>query len=164
MISLSPDFWFGTSERLDILQMTVRGVVIFILALIMIRISGRRSFGLRAPVDNIVAILLGAVLSRAVVGASPFLPVVITCFIVAALHRSLSWVIARNPRLSRFVEGDKILIYKDGEFIDAHMKRVQINRDDVMQGIRRQALTDDLSEIDCVYIERNGEISAIRKK
>ncbi|MFD2874132.1 DUF421 domain-containing protein [Mucilaginibacter ximonensis] len=164
MISFSYDFWFGTKERLDISEMTIRGVIIFVLALILIRISGRRSFGLRTPVDNIVSILLGAVLSRAVVGASPFLPVVITCLIVVTLHRTLGWFIARNPRFSRFVEGDKILIYKDSKFLEDNMKRVQICREDVMQGIRRQSLTEDLREIDHVYIERNGEISAIRKK
>ena len=32
-----------------------------------------------------------------------------------------------------------------------------------MLGVRKSALTEDLSEVDKVYIERNGEISAIKK-
>jgi hypothetical protein len=35
--------------------------------------------------------------------------------------------------------------------------------EDVMEGVRRSALTEDLETIDKVYIERNGEISAIKK-
>ncbi|HEY9535926.1 MAG TPA: YetF domain-containing protein [Mucilaginibacter sp.] len=155
---------FGSGTNLSVLQMSSRGIVIFLLALIMIRVSGRRSFGLRTPLDNIISILLGAVLSRAVVGASPFLPVMVTCFIVVGLHRGLAWFIAQNPAFSRLIEGNKILIYQDGKFLEDNMKRVQICREDVMQGIRRQVVTEDLDQIDYVYIERNGEISAIKKK
>jgi hypothetical protein len=32
-----------------------------------------------------------------------------------------------------------------------------------MQGVRKSALTEDMKNIDKVYIERNGEISAIKK-
>jgi uncharacterized membrane protein YcaP (DUF421 family) len=41
---------------------------------------------------------------------------------------------------------------------------VQVCREDVMQGIRKSALTEDMNKIDHVYIERNGEISAIKKE
>lgn len=158
------DEFFGSGTNLSVLQMSSRGLVIFLLALIMIRVAGRRSFGLRTPVDNIISILLGAILSRAVVGASPFLPVMVTCFIVVALHRIFARVIARYPAIGRFIEGYKILLYQDGKFLEANMKRVQICREDIMQGIRRQVITEDLDEIDHIYIERNGEISAVKKK
>lgn len=154
---------FGEGKDLNALQMSSRGITVFILALMLIRLSGRRSFGLRTPLDNIISILMGAVLSRAVVGASPFVPVIVTCVIVALLHRFFGWLAARYPAFGGFIEGDKIMLYEKGHFIDRHLKRVQVCREDVMQGIRRAALTEDLEKIDHVYIERNGEISAIKK-
>ncbi|MDR6465344.1 uncharacterized membrane protein YcaP (DUF421 family) [Chryseobacterium sediminis] len=51
----------GTS--LNSFQIAIRGITVFILALILIRILGRRSFGIASPLDNIIVILLGAVLS-----------------------------------------------------------------------------------------------------
>ena len=33
-----------------------------------------------------------------------------------------------------------------------------------MQGIRESALTEDMDEIQKVYMERNGEIGAVKKK
>ena len=154
---------FGQGKDLGILQMCDRGIAVFILSLVLIRISGRRSFALRTPLDNIIVILLGAVLSRAVVGASPFVPVVVTCLSIVLLHRAFGWLIARGYRLTRWMEGEKILLYAEGQFLDDHLRRALVSREDVMQGIRKTALTEDLKQIERVYMERNGGITVVRK-
>jgi uncharacterized membrane protein YcaP (DUF421 family) len=154
---------FGKGKDLTTLQMSCRGIVVFIIALILIRISGRRSFGVRTPLDNIVLILLGAVLSRAVVGASAFVPVITVCFIIVILHRIFGWAVAHNKRFARLTEGDKILLFENGRFIESNVHKALVCQEDIMQGIRESALTEDLTKIDKVYMERNGQISAIKK-
>src|ERR1700744_867673 len=96
---------FGTGKDLDTLQMCARGFVVFISAFVIIRISGRRSFGLRTPLDNIITILLGAILSRAVVGASPFVPVLLVCLLIAGMHRLMGWLVAGGPGFAPFLAG-----------------------------------------------------------
>jgi uncharacterized membrane protein YcaP (DUF421 family) len=155
---------FGEGKDLNAFQMSSRGIVIFIIALILIRISGRRSFGLRSPLDNIIAISLGAILSRAVVGASGFVPVVVCCFVIVTLHRISGWLVVTNKSLERFIEGEKILLYKDGQFIPQNMKKALVCQEDIMQGIRKSTMAEDMNGIEKVYMERNGEISAIKKK
>lgn len=154
---------FGQGKDLNVLQMGCRGIVVFLIALILIRLSGRRSFSLHTPLDNIITISLGAILSRAIVGASSFVPVIVTCFIIVLLHRIFGWMIVRSPKFASLVEGDKILLFKDGNFIEDNLKKALVCREDIMQGVRKSALTEDMSKIDRVYIERNGEISAIKK-
>jgi uncharacterized membrane protein YcaP (DUF421 family) len=154
---------FGEGKDLNVLQMSSRGVVMFFIALILIRISGRRSFGVRTPLDNIITISLGAVMSRAIVGASDFLPVVVTCFVIVLLHRVVGWVIARSKLFGRFIEGDKIILFEDGKFDDEAMKKALVCQEDIMQGVRKSALTEDMDQIKRVYMERNGEISSIKK-
>ncbi|HLX93459.1 MAG TPA: YetF domain-containing protein [Puia sp.] len=154
---------FGEGRDLNILQMTCRGIVIFFVALLLIRISGRRSFGVRTPLDNIISISLGAILSRAVVGASEFLPVVVCSLAIVCLHRFCSWLIVRHETIARIFEGNKMLLFSDGHFIRKNVSRALVSEEDIREGIRKSALTDDLDQIDKVYIERNGEISAIKK-
>lgn len=154
---------FGTGKDLDILQMCCRGVVVFIIALLLIRISGRRSFGVKNSLDNIISILLGAILSRAVVGISPFIPTVLSCLLIVLMHRVLGWVIVQQPRAAKWIEGNRILLYSDGHFIDAHLRRGLVDKEDIMQGVRKTAMTEDLSRVDKIYLERNGDISPVMK-
>lgn len=154
---------FGEGKDLNALQMCSRGIVIFFVALILIRISGRRSFGVRTPLDNIISISLGAIMSRAVVGASPFGAVLVCCLAIVLLHRLFGWMIAHSKAFGRFMEGDRIILFEKGHFLDDNLKRALLCREDVMQGVRKSALTEDMSQIDKIYIERNGEISSIKK-
>lgn len=154
---------FGEGKDLNILQMSCRGIVVFLIALVLIRISGRRSFGIRTPLDNIIVILLGAILSRAIVGASSFLSVVIVCFTIVIFHRFFSWLISHNEKFSEIMEGNKILLFNDGHFNRDKIHRALLCEEEIMQGVRKSALTDDLNKIDKIYIERNGEISVIKK-
>lgn len=154
---------FGEGKDLNVLQMSSRGVVMFFIALILIRVSGRRSFGVRSPLDNIITISLGAIMSRAVVGASDFVPVVVTCFVIVLLHRLVGFFIARSKAFARFIEGEKILLFEDGVFLKDNMKKALVCQEDLMQGVRKSAMTEDMSKIEKVYMERNGEISPIKK-
>jgi uncharacterized membrane protein YcaP (DUF421 family) len=155
---------FGEGKDLSVWQMIIRGIVIFFIALILIRISGRRSFGIRTSLDNIISILLGAVLSRAVVGASPFLPVVLSCLAIVLLHRSIGWLLLKNDRFARVIEGSRIEVFSNGQFIEGNMRKGLVSREDVLQGVRNAALTENLDEIETVYMERNGVITVIKKK
>jgi uncharacterized membrane protein YcaP (DUF421 family) len=114
---------FGEGKDLNALQMSSRGVVIFIIAFLLIRISGRRSFGVRTPLDNIITISLGAIMSRAVVGASAFVPVVACCFVIVSLHRIFGWLIVHHKALGSFVKGIRSHYFDQGKFIKSHMEK-----------------------------------------
>ena len=55
---------FGNGQNLTALQMGVRAFIMFFIALALIRIGGMRIFGKKTAFDNILVIMLGAVLAR----------------------------------------------------------------------------------------------------
>jgi uncharacterized membrane protein YcaP (DUF421 family) len=155
---------FGEGKDLNALQMSCRAIVVFLLAFALIRVSGRRSFGLHTPLDNIIVIILGAVLSRAIVGASPFIPIIVSSIVIVLMHRSLGWLIANNKAAEKLMEGNRITLFKDGHFIGPNISKALVCREEIMEEVRKSALTENLAKIDTIYMERNGEISAIQKE
>ena len=154
---------FGAGKELNTLQVCARGIVIFFIALLLIRLSGRRSFGLHTPLDNIISILLGAVLSRAVTGASAFVPVMSVCFLIVLLHRFFTWVLVRNKKIRELCEGKKILLFENGVFIQHNLTNALVSKEDIMQAMRISLLSEDLVKVEKIYMERNGKISIVKK-
>ncbi|HMG82639.1 MAG TPA: YetF domain-containing protein [Ferruginibacter sp.] len=155
--------FFGEGKELNCLQMCSRSLVIFLFSLGLIRVSGRRSFGVKTPLDNIIVILLGTVLGRAIVGASSFLPVIAASLLIVLLHRIFCWLMINSIKFSTLVDGEKIILFKDGHFIKKNIDKGLVSEEDIMQGVRKSALTDQLDKIEKIYIERNGEVTAIKK-
>jgi len=133
---------FGQGKDLTIIQMGIRAISVFIIAYILIRLSGRRSFGLNSPLDNIIVILLGAILSRAVVGASPFIPIIISSIIIVLLHRLLGWLISMSPRFGQWAEGSKTVLYESRHFNKENMKKALVGKEEVLLAVRQQLLTE----------------------
>lgn len=155
---------FGSGKDLVIHQMCLRAIVVFLITFVLIRISGRRSFGLHAPLDNIIVILLGAILSRAVVGASPFIPVVAASVAIVLLHRALALMISSNSAFSKLTQGEKIILYENGTFIQANIKKSLTCREEIMQSVRARCFSEELTQIDKIFMERNGEITIVKKE
>lgn len=155
---------FGQGKDLSILQMSMRGIVIFMVSLLLVRIAGKRSFGMRMPLDNVLTILLGALLSRAIVGASPFFPVIISSLVIVLLYRLFAGLAFFSKLFGRAVKGDVTLIYRKGNFLHENMKHCMVTEKDIMEEVRIKANLDSLEEVQAVYVERNGEMGIIKKE
>ena len=149
---------FGSGDRLDALQMSLRAALVFLLALAMIRISGRRSFGQRRPFDACATVLLGAVLSRAVVGASPFWPTMAAGAVIVLLHRLIAMASLRWPRVEQLVSGDKRELVREGRLDADEMSKGLITSRDLDEAVRKKTGHED-RPVRRVVLERDGEIT-----
>ena len=149
---------FGDGEKLDALQMAMRSAVVFVLALAMLRVSGRRSFGQRRSFDACTTVLLGAVLSRAVVGASPFWPTMAAGGVIVLLHRLVAMASLRWPRFETLVSGDKRELVRDGRRDEEEMRKALITQRDLDESVRKKA-GDERRPLRRAVLERDGVIT-----
>ena len=157
-------YFFGTGDDLSSLQMSCRAFVLYLITFILLKISGLRTFGGKSTFDNIIAIMLGAVLSRAVVGASPFIPTVCAGLILVFSHRVLGWMSIYIKGLGKLVKGEETLLYKDGKFKTGNIKRCLLTNGDIMESVRLNANLNSLENVEEIIMERSGRISVVIKK
>src|ERR1700761_6621014 len=105
---------FGYTRHVNVLQMSLRGCLVYIIGLILIRISGRRTFGMRMPLDNIITVLIGAILSKAVTGEVPFVPTIVACTAIVIIHRVFAWAGIHNKLFDRLIKGKSRILYENG--------------------------------------------------
>src|SRR6266478_3328489 len=78
----------GTEPRdLTFLQVSVRGVIVFIATLVMVRLSSKRSLAEKTAFDAVLVVIIGSMLSRAINGSAAFLPTLGAGFVLVLLHR-----------------------------------------------------------------------------
>ena len=150
---------FGEDSQLTAGQMAARAAVIFVITLALIRVSGRRSFGQRTPFDAATTVLLGAVLSRGVVGASPFVATVAAGAVLVLLHRLVGWLSVRWDRFDVFVNGHERVLWSDGHKDSRALASALITERDLEEAIRRKLGHADLAAVRTATLERDGEIS-----
>ena len=160
---MSLNDWWGINENISPLETAARAAVMFLITLILIRFSGMRPFGKDNAFDTVIVILVGGVLSRGVVGASPFFSMVAGAVAIVLVHKALSKFSFYNKDLETKVKGQSCLLYRDGHFIEKAMKKANITETDVYEELRLVMHEDNLKKVKEVYFEKTGEISFLKK-
>lgn len=155
---------FGEGKDLNSLQMSCRAIIAFFITLILIRIAGIRTFGKKSAFDNVIIIMLGSILSRVVVGASPFIPTTLACLAFVLVHWLLARISVYNDTVGRWIKGERTSLYTGGRENEENMKKARISHKDLVEGLRLKINTESFEEVKEIFLERNGEISVVKKK
>lgn len=161
MVEFWNDLLEADSDSITTLQMIVRGIIVFFVGLIVIRIGGKRVFGKSAAFDIVVGIIIGSILSRAITGNAPLIPTVLTALVLVLLHKFLGYLSVIVPGMGNLIKGKEVLLVKDGKIIQDAMKGSGIGEKDLFEALRTEAKTKDLSQFKEAYLERSGEISFV---
>ncbi len=161
------DFLFGphaTGQTITDVQMTTRAILMFFAALALLRLSGPRTFGGSAAFDLVVKIMLGSVLSRAVVAASSFTGTLLACLAFVLLHRVLAWGSFHYEWIDKIVKGQVFVLYEKGQVRSDQLRSLNLNEKDVLEGLHENGNIASLDKAETVYLERDGSISVVKKE
>lgn len=153
----------GHGRDLNSLQMICRAIISFFITLLFLRIAGVRTFGKRSAFDNVIIIMLGSILSRIVVGASPMIPTILACLVFVVIHSMLGWLGYYNDRIGRMIKGEASLLFSNGMEHEKNMKRTQVSRKDLLEAVRKELHQVDFEQVKEIYLERSGDLSVIKK-
>ena len=150
-------------EDLDILQMTMRALIVYPLGIAMVHVGDKRFLGGIAAFDFLLAIIIGSILSRAISGSAPFLPSIVASFGLVLLHRGFAALGFRWQWFAYIVKGTPRELVREGEILWSEMKKSSIGEEDLRGAVRRHGGTTSLADVSAAFLERNGDISVVTR-
>lgn len=163
--TLEPLLGLGVEPKnLTFVQISLRGVIVFIATLIMIRFGHKRSLARKTAFDAVLIVILASVLSRAINGSAAFFATLGGGFVLVLLHRLLALIAYHSHGFGILIKGEPDVIVRDGSTNIPNMRRNHISKHDLEEDLRLAAAAEDLSAIKTARVERSGDISFIKIK
>ncbi|MFL5765915.1 MAG: DUF421 domain-containing protein [Bacteroidia bacterium] len=158
---MMPELIAPHADDLEWYQMLVRAVIVFVVAILFIRLAGIRSFGTGAAFDVVISITLGALLSRCITGHYPFYETLAAALFLAAMHRFFACLSFKSKFVGRIMEGDAVPLYRNGKLIHKYLRQHNITDNDLLKALHEAGL-DDLRMAKTIWLEPDGRISIVK--
>jgi uncharacterized membrane protein YcaP (DUF421 family) len=149
-------------KQLTFLQISLRGIIVFVATLVMVRISSKRSLAEKTAFDATLLVIIASVLARAINGSAPFFPTLGSGFVLVLLHRSLALTAYYSHGFGILIKGKPAVLVENGKLQRRNMSLNHISEHDLEEDMRLDAATEDLSKIKVARVERSGDISFIK--
>ncbi len=144
-------------------EFSLRAVVVYVVLLVLVRATGKRSVGQSTPFDMILLVLLGTAVQNSLIGDDISLQGgLILAVTLIALNWAVGFVSARSTRVDRVVEGEAVLLARDAKVFDRILRREKISAGDFDEALRAHGLLD-ASKVRCAFLETDGTISIIKQ-
>lgn len=139
----------------------LRALLVYVMVMVLMRLSGKRAVGQFTPFDLVLLILIGNAVQNGINGGDNSLTgaaVMATTLIV--LNYVVALVIARNRRIEKWVEGVPVLLARDGQVFRQALRRELVSDDDFAEALRMNGV-NDVAEVGLAVLETNGHISVV---
>ena len=144
-------------------QFVLRGVTIYLLVMLLVRVSGKRALGQFTPFDLILLILIGNAVQNGINGGDNSLTgAAIMATTLVALNYVVAFLTSRSRAVEKLVEGVPVVLARDGRLFAQVLRRELISEADFREALRMNNL-DDVEDVALALLETNGSISVVRK-
>ena len=146
------------------MNIVIRSIAVYLVLLTLLRISGRRTLSKMTNFDFVLLLIIGSVAKHAVIKneySFTATMIVIVTFIV--LNVAFSMLKLKFRRLSRWIDGQPMVLVEDGKPLTDLMEKARVTEDDILSEARRMQGLQRMDQIRFAVLEVTGKISIIPK-
>lgn len=150
--------------ELEIWQVLLRALIVYLVALVIIRLGKKRLLGGSSALDVILGVVIGSMFSRTIHSAVPFLGSIVAALLLVGLHGMFAYIAMRFKGFGSVVKGHSRQLARDGQLDPDAMRAHDITEEDLKEAMRLKLNSEDISQVESATLERNGSISFVTKK
>ena len=142
----------------------LRATVIYLLVMLLVRVSGKRAIGQLTPLDLVLLILIGNAVQNGINGGDNSLTgAAVMASTLIALNYAVAWLVARSRRVQHLVEGEPVVLARNGKVFAHVLQRELVSERDFHEALRMGNVRC-ADEIGIALLETNGHITVIPRK
>ncbi len=145
-------------------HMALRALVVFLVAIALVRVGNKRFLGKNTPLDIILTVIFGSTISRAITGNAPFVPTLVASLVLVLVHWALAALSFHVPGVGTLVKGHERTLIRNGELQWEALRKAHITEHDVHEALRTKGHAADIDAVESAHLERSGEISIIPRQ
>jgi uncharacterized membrane protein YcaP (DUF421 family) len=143
----------------------VRALVVYLLLLVIFRISGKRSMSEITTFDFVLVLIISESVQQAMIDgdnsiANAFL-IVIT---LVGIDILLSHAKQRSETLKNILDSRPLVLVQGGKLQRKHMEKERVDEEDILAAARELHGLKELDQIDHAVLEQGGTISIVPKE
>lgn len=141
------------------LSITIKTLLLYFFIVIVYRVMGKKEVGKLSIIDLIVSILIAelAAISIEEVDRS-ILTSIIPIVVLVVIQISISFISLKSVSLRKLIDGNPIVIIKDGKLNFKDMTKLRYTIDDLIAQLREQGIKS-IKEVNYAVLENNGKLS-----
>jgi uncharacterized membrane protein YcaP (DUF421 family) len=146
------------------MESVLRGVSVYLLLMVVLRLCGRRSLAQMTPFDFVLLLIIAETTQQALLGDDfSVTGAAILILTLVAMDVMLSFVKAYAPLLSRLIDGAPTVLISDGRLDEAALRSARVGIEDILEAARKQQGLERLDQIKSAVLEIGGSISIVPK-
>ena len=147
-----------------ILEIILRGSVMYISLFILLRVILKRQAGSLGMTDLLLITLIADASQNAMAGEYQSLPAgIVLVSTIIFWSYAFDWLSFKFAWFRRLTEPAPLPLIKDGQMLRKNMRRELITEDELMSQLREQGL-DDFDKVKEAYMESDGRISVVERE
>jgi uncharacterized membrane protein YcaP (DUF421 family) len=142
-------------------NIVLRTAAIYLVALIGLRLAGKREIGQMTVFDLVVLLLIANAVQNAMVGPDTSLTGgVLAAVVLLALNAIVARLRLRWPRLRRMIEGSPTLLVLHGEVLADHLRHEGLDQETLEAALREHGVAE-VRDVEMAVLEIDGSISVV---
>ena len=141
----------------------IRALIFYILLTMMMKLMGKRQIGEMQLSELVTTVLLSELAVLPVTDSDiPLLHGMIPLIMISSIEVVVSFVSRQSSTFRVFLNGNPIVLYEKGKFIEQNLTKARVSTDDVEAQVRINGF-ENMKAVKTVILERTGKMSVIPK-
>ena len=145
-------------------EFVVRGLIVYVFLMVILRVTGKRQTGQLAPFDLILLLVLSNAVQNSMNGGDNSL---LGGLLSATTLVLVNWIVGvithKSKTMEALIEGRPMVLIHNGQLFEDVMNRAQLTHHELNSALREAGCTC-VADVHCAILENNGAITVTSRR